>query len=218
VGVALDANAVSIASGTGATSFNYASLTIGTAGFEYALVVQLNFSNTAVSGLTLTWDNGGTNQAMTLIGTANGGGTDRAELWGLLAPTPGNKTLHGAWTGASDYVVNSCSWTGVDQGMPATSFLNFTSATGNSTTPALVVTSAAGNIAIDNLCVGGGLGSAPTPTQTQLYSTTAAARGGGSYGPGAATVNFGWTLSIARDWIEVGCDIVASPGLLWIGS
>src|SRR5260221_7801876 len=99
-------------SGTGVTSISAVpGVTVGS-GANRALVVLLRFgsnSNVIPSGLTVTWDSGGTNQALTQIpntsaGQNDNGGTNQTSCvaFGLVAPTPGNKTLLVSWTGSRD--------------------------------------------------------------------------------------------------------------------
>jgi hypothetical protein len=157
--VAFDAKGTADATGNGATSKDLTVLTITGALSNSALVAQVGFSLQTVASVTLAWDNAGTPQSMTQITAANGTGTvARAELWGLIAPTSGNKTLHAAWTGASDVYLQAASWSGVDQTGGATSFAHSTSATGtttgnNITHNSITITSAVNNATMDAVCV-----------------------------------------------------------------
>src|SRR5882724_1839751 len=123
--VAFDAQGSAVGTSASATSISWNNLTIGS-GTDTALIVTLAFSLKTISALTVTWDNGGTNQAMALIGAVNSPGIGRSVMYGLVAPTAGNKTLQVAWTGTSSVKVDGVSYTGVDQTGGTTSFAHFT--------------------------------------------------------------------------------------------
>jgi hypothetical protein len=88
----LDASGTKLQSATAQTSVNYTGLTVGASLVNSALVLALQF-DANVSSITATWDNGASNQTMTRIGTGINIGAGRAELFGLVAPVSGNKTL-----------------------------------------------------------------------------------------------------------------------------
>lgn len=207
--VTVNANATANAHTSSATALNLTSLTIAS-GSNTVLVVQLSFSVKTVTSVTVTWDNGGTNQAATLIKTANGSGSlSRAELWGLVAPVTGNKTLRITWTTTSELYLNATAFDGVDQTGGVTTFPNSTSTTNTGTTASLVITSAVNNITIDTLTVAEIISN---PTQTQLWLDNSGTNvgGGASRGVGAATVTHAWTIaSSSIAWVIVGCDIAA---------
>lgn len=208
--VTFDANATTdttnnaVPGGTGVSATN---LTVGS-GSNRVLLVHVVFSNQAVTSVVLNWDNAGTPQALTLIKSANCiGATGRADLYGLVNPTAGAKTLKLTWNAVnSDVCMNGVSWTGADQTGGVTSFPHSTSANGNSGTASLVVTSATNNATMVTVDGQGNL-SAPTQTQTFLDSTPASMSGGGSRAAGAATVTHQFTVTAANDWVCVGCDI-----------
>jgi hypothetical protein len=213
--VAFDAKGTADATGNGATTKDLTVLTITAALSNSALVAQVSFSLKTVASVTLNWDNAGTPQAMTQIVAANGTGTvARAELWGRIAPTSGNKTLRASWTGASDVYLQAASWSGVDQTGGVTSFAHSTSntgtTTGNTTHNTITITSAVGNATMDAICGDAATYTASTQTQTYLDNVATSISGGGSRAGGAATVTHGWTATGTSDhWVSVGVDIVA---------
>ncbi len=92
--------ASNIGAGTAVTTLSLTTLTVGT-GSNRALVALLSFSQGSIpTGLTVTWDSGGTNQAMTQItgATASQGTVPTTVLFGLVNPVSGNKTLKASWT------------------------------------------------------------------------------------------------------------------------
>jgi hypothetical protein len=125
--VALDANFTSdVGSATAVLSLSNPNLPITTAS-NRALIAQvaLGPSTTTVTGCV--WDPTGANQALTLIkrepfpsGTALS-----VELWGLVNPVSGNKTLTCNFSASSAFVtMNGVSFAGVDQTGGATTFYN----------------------------------------------------------------------------------------------
>lgn len=203
-----DANATADVTANGVTSITSSNLTVGT-GAQRALVVQLSFSNKSISGLSVTWDNGASNQACSqVVGTNTSGANGRAEIWGRVNPINGAKTLAASWTGSSDVVMNQVSWTGVNQGGGTSSFVS-ASNTGTSTTGSVAIPSRTNNQTMCCITIANGIGSlsAPTQTQTHLDNNPANISGGGSRAVGAASVTHSWTLSVSETWVVVGVDI-----------
>lgn len=206
-----DANALADTTSNGVLNISASNLTIGS-GSNRALTVPVSFSLRTVSAVTVTWDNGASNQACTQILGANGsaGTVGRAELWGLVNPISGAKTLRAAWTGASDVCINGASWTSVDQTGGVTTFPHSTSATGSTAAPSVTITSAVGNATVN--ATTSDFGTYSAPTQTQLYIDNAPANicAAASRAAGAATVTHAWTLSAGSNWVSVGTDILAA--------
>ncbi len=205
-----DANATADVTANGVTSLTSANLTVGS-GSNRALIVQLGFSVKTISALAVTWDFGASAQACAVVTGAAANATDnaRAELWGLVAPVSGAKTLKAAWTTASDIYMNQTSWTGVDQTGGATSFPHGTSATGTSAAPSVTVTSAVGNATMACCCDAAASITAMTQTQTFNDNVAAGINAAGSRAAGAATVAHGYTI-VSNPWVVVGCDLLAS--------
>jgi len=206
--VALDANATTDVTGGGVSTLDLTTLTVGS-GSNRALVAQVTFNVKTVSAITVKWDPASTNQTVALIKTANGTGSDgRADLYGLVAPTSGNKTLRVSWTTASDIVMNAVAWTGVDQTGGVTSFPNSTSATGTSVTPSVTITSAVGNATMD--CSANPLNTYSAPSKTQTFADfNGNVVSAGSRAAGAASNVHSWTITSAA-WVSVGTDILAA--------
>jgi hypothetical protein len=197
--VSVNATGSAIYQGSAVTSQNYTGLTI-VSGSNLALVVSVNWDSSVIpTGLAMTWDSGGTNQAMTRIIASNQG-----ELWGLVNPTVGNKTLALSWTTAVRLFVVGMSFSGVDQTGGATSFPHSTS----SATATLSVTSAAGNIVMGGGATGGAIG---TPTGTVIYTNNVSGsviNAYSNYMTGASTVVFGSTGATGI-YATVATDILA---------
>ena len=152
------------------TSVNYTNITVG-AGANRALIIMIAFGSPALAptGITLTWDSGGTNQAMTQI--AFSAGTNiTAGIWGLVAPTSGNKTLAVSWTNANESWVSGVCFTGVDQTGGTTSFPNAAANTGVAT---LTIGSAVADMGVA-ITTTGGVISGSTGTTLYIDNTSAA--------------------------------------------
>lgn len=213
--VAFDADATLSSTANAVTTKTLTTLTVGS-GANRALLVQVSWgaASLSISGITVVWDAAGTNQSCTVVtgASATHGTTLQAALYGLVAPTSGNKIVTVTWTGSADVVINAFSVTGADQTGGATTFAHGTSANiATSGNPLLNVTSAVGNLAADCLATSG-TPSAPSQTQTHLNTTPANESAAGSRAAGAASVQFNWTDNASAGSIQVGCDIVASGG------
>ena len=219
--VVLDAVATADCRGNtvvGTTGFTCATLTVGS-GANRALVCLVDLSLRTATGDAMVWDSGGTNQSMTQIGVVDGPGTStlRAELFGLVAPTSGAKTAKFTFTGTSNDVYIACvSYTGVDQTGGATTFSNFTSATGSaSSAQTVTVTSAVGDLTIET-----GLNDANiynSSTQTSVFNDSGGAitSADGSRETsitGASSVTHAWTINSVANWVTVGVNVHATGG------
>jgi hypothetical protein len=234
VAVAVDVAGTEQEFGATSSPVNYTGLTIGSisASNPGLLAVVLINQNSLVtwSGLTrtLSWDSAGTPQAMSLIGEAQvtDSGTDTLviELWGLVNPHTGLKTLAYTYTGGShpNILINAISLTGVLQTSNALAFptAHFNSASNtNSVGPASVaITSAAGDMAFaaytaifnDTL---------PMTSPAGVVQWTGATGAYGAFGEafraaGASTVTFTGTAFGSQAWITAGCDVVAAAAAL----
>jgi hypothetical protein len=193
----------------GTTGISYTGLTVGASLSNGALVVVL-VSDANVSSPVAVWDNGGTNQAMTLIGTTSFT-FEQVNVFGLVNPISGNKTLKVTWNAVtSEMYIGAASWSGVDQTGGATSFAHYNGASGTSTAPSVAITSATGN------AVMAGIG------QTQFLNSVSGTvlwaidNGGPNIGvgifrsAGAASVTMSGVISVSTDWAIGGVDIVAA--------
>lgn len=215
--VVFDAQGSADASGGNvATPKTFANLTVGS-GANRAAVFIACMSNHSPGTTTMTWDQGGTNQACSFIGAVNNTGTaGRVELWGLVAPTSGTKTLQYSWTGGTmDIFLDGVAYTGVDQTGGTTSFANFNSAQFTTTATTQITLSITSGTA--NAVVGAGsddnVGTA-SMSQTQIFlddTTGITANGTGQRAAGAASVSLGWTPvgTGATHWALAGVSIQA---------
>lgn len=180
-------------------------LTVG-AGANRALIAELSVDVTTISAITVTWDELGTPQTVTSIGSASGTG-GRVDVFGLVAPTSGNKQARAHWTtNAGDAFFNVHSWSSVDQTGGVTSFPHFNSATGVNT-PKVTLTSAVGNATTAAVAADAAI-SAPTQTQLFLDNTGSNVNAAATRAAGAATVVHQWTQT--GNWVVAGTDIAAA--------
>jgi hypothetical protein len=218
--VAFNAKSTNQAHTASGTSVNLTTMTVGS-GTNRALVATLSFDrrHNAIdpTSVALSWDSAGTPQSMTSVIAANGAGTGstsaRAEIWGLVAPTAGNKTLAISWTGNQEVYVGALDVTGASQAGGTTTFANSGSTTGSGTTMTRVQTSATNDLSVVVWCVAQNVSATTTQTEAYRNNTGTNVSGGSSYGAGAATVTHSFTQDISTAYVIVGVDIVvASSG------
>src|SRR5882724_11057932 len=125
--VAVDATSTAFVTTTNTSYTGTANITVGTSLSNGALTILVVWPS-LVTVTACHWDSAGINQNMPSIGAAtNTTGGVRAELFGLIAPTAGNKNVNITWTGGSDEIqIYAVSWTGVDQNGGETRFANLT--------------------------------------------------------------------------------------------
>jgi hypothetical protein len=93
-----DSGTNNVTTASSVTSLDLTTFTVS-AGSNLCLV-GLVATTGSPTGITLTWDNGGTNQVMHSEGSALQANA-MVTVFSLTAPTAGNKTLHATWTNAS---------------------------------------------------------------------------------------------------------------------
>lgn len=209
--VAFDAVPTADGHSTNASVTNNANLTVGS-GSNRALIAFISSHNfpSATSITSVQWDATGTPQAMTLIGSVVTGPEDFTYIYGLVAPTSGNKTLRVNWGAATEEVfLSALSVTGADQTGGTTTFAHVATSSGTSTTASVSITSAAGNLTAAAVTAPQVL-SAPTQTQIYVDNGGSVTSGGASRAAGAASVSHAWTLAGSVAWSMVGVDIVAA--------
>lgn len=203
---------------------SYTGLTVG--GSATALVVPLTLIPAPSANPTVTWDNGGTNQAMTLIGvvtdTTNING--KTYLYGLVNPTTGNKTLAATWTTTSArFIVNAISFTGTATTF-ATAFTNFASTDNTSSTTTVTQALTLSNPTTDAAL--GVLTNADTAvgsrSDTLWYSTATASVGLTDaqtvVAAGTSPHTFSWTQNLTQFAMTAVVEINPPPGGPGVGT
>lgn len=208
--VALDATGTALIGGSSVSSINYSGITVGS-GSNRVLIATLclGVANT-VSSPSATWDSGGSNQSMTLIGsvtTGSAGSVAYAALFGLRNPTAGTKTLAFSWTGANFPSCEAISFTGVTQTSDAAAFAHFNSSPGAGG-QAINITSATNNMVVGLFAATGSLTSI---NNTQIYLDTtsngddsAACRAAGAATVSISTVGGGGSVICGVDIVAGG--------------
>ena len=209
--VVLDAIGTKLFVAAPVTSASYTGITVGT-GSKRALVVSLNFGyGTGIppSAVSVHWDSTGTNQAMTQIVSGSDTSIDaEVQLWGLVAPTSGNKTLSVSWTGNAEVFVVAISFVNVNQTGGSTTFPNSSASTVNTANPSITITSD-----VDHAVVGAmaSQGTSGTLNNLQIYRDNASGlfiNSSAEYeASGLASANVGWTSGTNKVLIA-GTDIV----------
>lgn len=181
------------ATGVATTTWSH---TVGT-GANRLLLVGVSFAGIDRSISSISY--GGA--SLTYVGSSSV--NRRVEIWKLVNPTAGTASLVANWNGVRDAAFWSGSFTNVDQNTPLGTFQ---SASGNSTTPSVTLSSAAGQLVVDVMAAAGDAGAInPGGGQTLICSGNTGtgasnARGGGSSEAGAASVTMSWSLGSAKVW------------------
>lgn len=172
------------------TSTNYTGITIAS-GSNSALVFTMGFEQN-VSGVSATWDSGGTNQVMTVVNSQQENTWPRwVYIFGLLAPTTGNKTLAISWTTSSVGRMNGVAFDGVLQTSTAAAFTNAANGNGNAANPSLVVTTSSGDATVCALMASNG----PSAESQTLIMRTSSAHGSSTYALSTGSSDtHSWTL------------------------
>ncbi|TLY39803.1 MAG: hypothetical protein E6K58_12865, partial [Nitrospirae bacterium] len=178
------------------------SVTLSTVANANLLMAGVSVAGTTFPTISLpVWDQGGTNQNMTLVNCTNDSGNSRKIcIYYLLNPTQGsNKTLQVTFTGgtAGGKVVGGNSFSGAD---PTTPLGTYVGNSGTVSPASVVVTSATGQVVFDTVSWTGTV--TMDPSQTNLWLRTSSNTvGGGSTKPGAASVTMQWTkTAAAANW------------------
>jgi uncharacterized repeat protein (TIGR01451 family) len=206
-GIAID-NTSSANTGTATASSLTWSHTVGAAGTNRILIVGVSIRNNSsqtVSSVTYA----GT--GLTLVGQTTNNTNARVEIWRLIAPATGANNVVLTLSAAARFVGGAASFTGVSQ-TPALALGTYFSATGNTTSPTVNVTSvASGQLVIDtiansNLATGSALPCAGAG-QTQRWSNRTSNGTAGNNTPGAGSTepapSGGGTVTMS--WRLEGC-------------
>lgn len=215
--VAFDAKTATWTSVSGVATLTISNLTVGS-GSNRALALALMCGSCGAglpAGLSLTWDSGGTNQALTQVtGTlvTDSVLTDSAAMYGLVAPTAGNKSLVISWTGNNEMHAAAISFTGVDQTSVAVAFPHGTNAKVNGASPTTItITSAVGNMVVaahaQNLSVFGVISDTTLAVDNASGPNTANAA---NYAAGAATKTLTAAFTGSGPWNSIGTDVLAA--------
>lgn len=203
--------------GVSVTTLTNANLTVGS-GANRVLWAAMSFvvaGGSAPASRTMTWDAAGANQAMTEVLFVANGTNGWISIFGLIAPTAGNKTLTCSWTNNNGGYLSCASFTGANQTSVAAAFTNTASATGTASPASVAVTSAVGNICAYafQATSAGDLAVLDATTISAPDAVDANGSGAANYKTGAASVTSNCTLSPTPGvWLAAGCQIVASGG------
>lgn len=177
------------------------------AGTDAVLILAANRNFRTISTITLGSQSAIKYQAQNFTGSNK----PRIEIWYILNPTPGTFTATITESGAtwSEYAIVNLD--NVANASVATMFANYNYATGTGTAAAVSIGSEVNHLAIDITSSQQGLGTFTAGAgQTVIMDASADTDlvGGASSKPGSfSTVSFGWTLSIANDWISAAVSI-----------
>ena len=221
---------------TGTTSYSYTGPNVSAS--ATVLVVTLLFGNpsstTLPTGISVTWDSGGTNQAMTLFGsgiTSNAGSSSVAGyIYYLLSPTSGAKTLAVSWTNVQGLYVETTSYTGGDTSTPLANLSSNTATSGTTITVTQSPSTGAGDLILSGSTYSGGSGVSTTSddnggSQDFLDNGGLCGAAGRSSGAGGTTFTYNYlttipnsvALSVAIKAAAAGGSTSTGMGLLTMG-
>ncbi len=204
-----------------AVSWNH---TVGLAKKPYiAVSVALNRNGGAqtVTSVVYGTEAGGQNQAMTLLGSATNGTTERAEIWGLANPVAGTHqitvTVANAGGQNTAVVAGARSFTNVFQTAASGTAV---AATGNTTTPTVALTNSAFDYVVDAVAYNANVVLTAGAGQTNAFNVTNAVpafSGAGSVKTGVANTTMTWTAAGGvQQWAAVGVPLQsATPQILF---
>lgn len=203
-------DAVGPAGGAGAASGSPISWTHICGASATMLLVGVSYDDFTFSTVTLGATYNGV--AMTSLGAVNSNNNTAGfiQVFYLLNPTPGSNSVVVTRTAGSvaGMLGGSQSYTG-SSGAPTV-----TTAFGNTTTPTVTVTSAAGDMAAAFMCDGQGFTAANQTLRYRRNDNTVTASGNiqGEDAAGAASVTLTGTTATADWWGAIGVNIPAGAG------
>lgn len=194
-------------------SFTYTGITVQTG--DTLLIFCFVLSNAGIFGgnLTLNWDSGGTPQAMTQIDNNASGASPKVFLFGLVNPTPGNKSLSVSWVASglnSTHTENAISFTGTVTTSVAAAALTDGGAGGTGT--ALTTPTVTGNV--NDYYVSGyaGASNLSSVSDNQLMLDNNVTHAGANYKQSAASVSMSAVQASSVAWATIGAEIVGAAG------
>lgn len=197
---------------TTATTINYTGITVA-AGTNSALVltVMVDQNVGTPSTISAVWDSGGSNQTMTQLASSFSTGVRGAVVFGLRAPTTGNKTLAITLDVATDLYVCAIAFDHVSQTSDATAFpvagrVGSTAATGSST---ITIPSNSNDYCVSVTSIPSG-NTRTANSDTELYFSNAGATNNAEaqYGVGATSKVMTVTINTgSAPWFTAGVDV-----------
>jgi hypothetical protein len=193
---------------------DFTNLMTVSSGTDRVLVCGIAIPDTTGTPSAVTWDQGGTGQAMTSLGTpVRGGTTGSAFLYGRIAPTSGLHTLRVAGLGAAAEIFVFCKeFTGANQTGGATTFPNYTTNSGTGTGSTVSISSATNNMTVEITSGPQVMTISGTATQIFVNNAGSATSAGASYKAGSASNTHTWSLAGSVNWVVAGVDIVSAGG------
>ena len=188
------------------------------AGADRLLIAVVAFNNNGIETVSsVTLDPTGTPLALTFLAQATQSNDSRIELWYRIAPPLGTfdveAVLDGSLGGTEGLTLAAVNITDVRQITPfGTAVTNV-----GDTNPLEVtgIVSAVGDLAT-GFATREGAGTVTLDAGTEIWnfiigSGGEEARNAGATKPGAASVDFSWTMSANNDWAAIGVSVFAAP-------
>ncbi len=179
---------------------------VTTNGLNRLLLVGVSLAHTNGSPAVTTLAYGG--RGLTKV-RALTNGLISSELWQLVNPPSGSNSVSLTFVGnPTTLVAGGATFSGVDQVMPLS---DTNSASGNSKTASVTVSSATNEIVFDTLCTGKDKAKTLGAGQTQLWYLNGAESGSASIKPGTNLVTMSWTQVQIFDWAQIAASVKPLP-------
>lgn len=193
--------------GLAAGNYDFTGLTVGSSTNRILLACTTGDATAGNGHITgLTWDNGGTNQAMTQVGSGQIGSSRVMTMWILVAPTSGNKTLHVAAASADHVFLSTSAYSGAKQTGQPDSHADHAGVASPATGTTTVVASSSWLV----MCASGESGSTSAGTSTTQRAgdgfagnLTAIMDSNGTVGTGAQSLNATSAGNIAWNIVSI---------------
>lgn len=200
--MALAVDAVTDAAGSGAGPFTWAHTC---AGSDRVLLVGISYYDSGDTVSAVTYNS----VALTVVSSSTvSNGQYTSTMYCLIAPATGSNTVSVTFTGSVfDFKGGSISFTGADQTTPLGTA---NTATGSSTNPSVDITSATGEIVLDNLVIVHSGTLSVDGSQTQRWNGTGASgfiKGAASTEDGSTTTTMSWSNSTSQAWAISGVSV-----------
>lgn len=176
------------------------------AGSDLFLLGLITWDSDKTGTASLVWDNGGTNQSMTLEQkVVNGANGRTSAIYRLVNPTTGNKTLRATWTGNADVILGAIAFSVAASITSADTLTQTTLTASPSVGP---ITSATDDATVALLMSGQTIN---TNNQTLIFNTVGGGiNGGATYALGGSSNTHSWTLASVTNDAVIGVHVKAA--------
>jgi hypothetical protein len=192
-----------VTTAAGAVQADVSTFTVDNPCANCCLIAILHTQGT-ITPTAVVWDQGGTNQAMTLGLTSNAVANE-TRIYYLVNPALGNLALRATWTTGRLATLGVVAFSGADQSTCINVANNATNSGSSVADPSIVVTSTATGATVG--AVTNNVNNTATTAGTSIYRSTAFAAAYVLANPGNT---HSWTASASGTWTTAGVHILAA--------